>query len=117
MSAIIYFKRPAGEKPVRDWLKAQDNSIKPNIYRKIDDLRNNGLDLLKTQVMDIISGPDHGFYELRNRGLGWRLAVFFDQKIDTFFLLHGWHKDNNYEREIKKARELLHKYLKYGNGV
>jgi hypothetical protein len=69
MSAIIFYKRPDGKKPARDWLNVQDNSIKPNIYRKLDDLKSNGLDLVNTNAMDVISGPDNGFYELRNRGL------------------------------------------------
>ncbi len=62
--------------------------------------------------MDIISGPDKGFYELRNRALGWRIAVYYNQKYDTFVLIHGWHKDNNYKLEIKKARDLLYEYFK-----
>jgi hypothetical protein len=112
MSKTIYYERPNGEKPAREWLCAQDNSVRPNIFRKLDDLRIKGLDLLKTHAMDLISGPDNGFYELRNRALGWRLAIYYNQKYDTFVLLHGWHKDKNYEREIGKARVLLHEYFK-----
>jgi hypothetical protein len=113
MNSIIYYQRPDGSQPARDWINAQDNSIKPNIRRKLEDLRNNGTDLLNTNSMDIISGPDRGFYELRNRALGWRIAVYHNIKYNSFVLLHGWKKDNNYEREIEKARNLLREYLKW----
>ena len=42
MYRLIYYERPDGKKTVHDWLDAQDNSIKPNIYKKLDDLRKNG---------------------------------------------------------------------------
>jgi hypothetical protein len=113
MNKVIYYERPDGEKPARDWISAQDNSIKPNIYRKIEDLKSNGLDLLNTRAMDRISGPDNGFYELRNRALGWRIALYFNMKYQTFVLLYGWHKDNNFKKEIARARDLLHEYLKW----
>jgi hypothetical protein len=112
MYNVIPYTRPDGEQPVREWIDAQDNSIKPNIHRKVDDLRKNGPALLNTNSMDIISGPDNGFYELRNRALGWRIAVYYNLKRDIFVLLHGWHKDKNYKREIQRARDLLHEYLK-----
>ncbi len=112
---VIAYERPDGKQPARDWIVAQDNSIKPNIHRKLDDLRRNGPDILKTKSMDVIAGPDNGFYELRNSALGWRIAVYHNLKYQTFILLHGWHKDNNYEREIQKSRELLHEYLKWEN--
>jgi hypothetical protein len=113
MYKVIPYTRPDGEQPVRDWINAQDNSIRPNIYRKVDDLRKHGLSLLGTNAMDIVSGPDNGFYELRNRALGWRIAVYCNLQSATFILLHGWRKDNNYTREIQRARSLLHEYLKW----
>jgi hypothetical protein len=113
MHKVISYKRPNGEQPVRDWISSQDNGIKPNIYRKVDDLRKNGLSLLGTNIVDKLAGPDNGFYELRNRALGWRIAFYYHIKNDAFILLHGWHKDNNYKREIQRARSLLHEYLKW----
>jgi hypothetical protein len=113
MYKVISYTRPDGEQPVRDWINAQDNSIKPNIRRKVDDLRKHGLSLLGTNAMDVILGQDNGFFELRNRALGWRIAVYYSLKSATFILLHGWHKDNNYKKEIQRARILLHEYLKW----
>lgn len=113
MYQVIPYTRPNGEQPARDWINAQDNSIKPNIRRKLDDLRKYGTDLIKTNAMDVIAGADNGLYELRNRALGWRIAVYHNLKYQTFILLHGWHKDNNYEREIERARYLLHEYLRW----
>jgi hypothetical protein len=115
MYTLRFHTRPDGKQPARAWINAQDNSIKPNIYRKLDDLRIIGLDLLKTNSMDIISGTDKGLYELRNRSLGWRIAVYHDVKNHNFILLHGWHKDNNYAREIQKARGLLIEYFEMEN--
>lgn len=112
MHKVIYFKRLNGDQPAREWIKSQDNRIRPNIYRKIEDLSDQGINLLNTNVLDIIKGPDKGLYELRNRGLGWRLAVYYHQKYDTFVILHGWRKDNSYKKEIGKARSLLHEYIK-----
>jgi hypothetical protein len=67
---IAYYKKLNGDRPARDWVLDQDSSIRANIYRKLDDLREEGTNLLHTKALDIITGPDNGFYELRNSGKG-----------------------------------------------
>jgi len=108
---IVYYRRQDGSEPAREWIKSRDNSIRPNIYRKLADLADEGLNLLNTNILDVIEGPDKGLYELRNRGLGWRLAVYHDHAAGVFVVLHGWHKDKNFRLEIGKARSVLHEYL------
>ena len=116
MPAISYYKRPDGSEPAREWIKAEDNSIRPDIYDRIGRLEREGLQRLGTNMLDVIRGGDKGLYELRNRTLKWRLAFYHDLTCDTFVLLCGWRKTkDSKKREIQraynKARSLLHEYL------
>jgi hypothetical protein len=115
MYNIIYFKHVNGKEPARDWIKSRDGSIRPNIYRKIEDLKKEGLNLLGTNSLDTISGDDADFYELRNITLNWRIGFYYNREYKSFVLLHGWRHDENHEsehqREIEKARKYLHEYL------
>jgi hypothetical protein len=120
---IKYFTRPDGEQPARKWIKSRDGSIRPNIYKKLGILETEGLARLGTNFLDVISGPDRNFYELRNTSLNWRIGFYYNEKQKTFWLLHGWSHDENHkeehQKEIEKARGYLHEYLameKLNNG-
>jgi hypothetical protein len=110
--SIEYYKRPDGSEPAREWIKAQDNSIRPDINAKIKVLEENGLRLVGTRSLDIIAGEDHGFFELRNITFNWRIGFYHDRERDVFVFLHGWKHTKKYKKEIEKARELLHEYLR-----
>lgn len=112
MFRIIYYQRKNGREPAREWIRAQDGSIRPDINARIADLSENGLGLLGTKSLSIIEGDDNGFYELRNRTLNWRLGIYHDLKRDAFVLLHGWRHTKKLQSEILKAREFLHDYLR-----
>jgi hypothetical protein len=119
MYNIIYFKRNNGYEPARAWIEKRDNSIKPNIYKKIDMLNKYGPEIFDTKSIDSISGCDSDFYELKNRRLNWRLGFYYNRINNAFVLLHGWkHYDNHeeeHQREIEKARQYLHEYLESEN--
>jgi len=113
---VVYYFRPNGRWPVAAWRDGQPRDIKANIDAKIRKLAENGLNLLRTNMLDNISGDDDDLYELRNLKLKWRIAVYFDRRIDTFVLLHGWRKQKPVQkRDIKQARRLLHEYLTWRN--
>jgi hypothetical protein len=112
---VIYYVRPNGRIPIKEWRDAQPFNIRANIDAKVRKLAENGLVLLGTAMLDNISGSDEDLYELRNVTLKWRIAVYFDRPINTFVLLHGWRKQQRMqERDIVQARRFLHEYLSGG---
>lgn len=79
---------------------------------KIRKLAENGLELLKTDMLDRIAGDDKDLYELRGIKLKWRVAVYFDRPVEAFVLLNGWRKQRRKQTgDIRRARYLLHEYL------
>ena len=110
-----YYKRPNGKEPAREWYKSRDGSIRQNIFKRLEVLKEEGLNLVKSHALYPIYGGDKVFYEFRNSTLNWRIGVYYDENINTFILLHGWSHDENHEiehqKELDKARNLLHEYL------
>ena len=115
MYKVDYYRRPNRRMPADEWIKDQDKPIRVSIYGKITDLSNEGLNLLGTNTLRVIQGPDNGLYELRNVSLNWRIGVYHDKRYNSFVLLYGWRHDKNHkqelEGEIEKARQYLHEYL------
>ncbi len=108
---VIYYTRPSGRQPVAEWRDEQPKDVKANIDAKIGKLAGHGLVLLGTEMLDKLSG-DSDLYELRNVGLGWRIAVYFDRAINTFVLLYGFKKQKQVQQQdIEQARRLLYEYL------
>ena len=70
-------------------------------------LRENGLDLLDTNMMDHIEDQ---IFELRPGG--YRVLCFYDQAVETFVLLNGFRKETRRtpESEKEEARMLVIEY-------
>jgi len=108
---VLYYTRPSGRQPVAKWRDQQSKLVRADVDAKRRKLAERGLGLLKTEMLDKLSG-DSDFYELRNVGLGWRIAVYFDRAINTFVLLHGFRKQKRVQQQdIEQARRLLYDYL------
>lgn len=108
---VIYYTKPSGRQPVAKWRDKQSKRVRADIDGKRGKLAERGLSLLKTEMLDKLSGAS-GFYELRNVSLGWRIALYFDRDINTFVLLHGFRKQKQVQQQdIKQARRLLYDYL------
>ena len=123
MRKIEYYRRTTGREPARDWVNSKINaSIRPSFYDRQSQLETENIqDLLDRNVLELIKGkgrktpPIHGFYELKHKTYKWRMAVYHDQKRNTFILLHGWRKEShNQDAEIDKARTLLLEYMQGG---
>ena len=108
---VIYYTRPSGRQPVAKWRDKRSKRVRADIDAKRGKLAERGLGLLKTEMLDKLSG-DSDFYELRNVGLGWRIAVYFDRAINTFVLLYGFKKQKQVQQQdIEQARRLLYDYI------
>ncbi len=89
-------------------------NIRADIDAKVRKLRENGVDVLINTAMVVWLGPKE-FYELRNRGLGWRIAFYFDRGTNTFVLLCGFKKKKDLQpSDIQQARRYLDEYLNRG---
>jgi hypothetical protein len=111
MKALVYFERFNGEKPFCKWLHQQDQSIRPSVFKKLEIIKREGLNLLGTNSLQPISGQEQHFYELRNVTLNWRIGLYYESKSEIFVLLHGWRHDKIFHKEIERARHYLHEYL------
>ncbi len=116
MYKVVYYVRPDGTAPVRDWIAKQDNSIRPKIRAKIEWLKEHGPEIEGTKSFEYIPGPDDGLWELRDVGWGWRIITYHDLKVGRFILLHGFRKKNKKEQQadFTIARKLLHEYQELG---
>lgn len=119
----IYYTRPNGRQPAREWVESQDNSIRPSIDARIQRLRDEGLLLVENGMLVPIREKRGkkkfipGFYELKNRTKKWRIAVYHDLKKNSFVLIHGWRKlKESEEQEIERARRLLNEYKSIEEG-
>ncbi len=118
----VYYTRPNGHQPAREWVENQDNSIRPSIDARIQKLKDEGLLLLENEMLVPIRERPGGrvipdFYELRHIGKKWRLATYYNRKKNTFVLISGWRKlQPIQERDVKKALTLLEEYLSIEGG-
>jgi putative component of toxin-antitoxin plasmid stabilization module len=111
MYQYIYYTRNNGRQPAVIFRDKQPVNIRADIDAKVRKLRENGVDVLINTAMVDWLGPK-ALYELRNRELGWRIAFYFDNEINTFVLLCGWKKQRNLQpSDIEKARRYLTEYL------
>ena len=53
---VIYYARPNGRQPAREWINEQDNSIRPSIDVRIEKLRMEGLILKDTKMLVRVKG-------------------------------------------------------------
>lgn len=112
MYAYEYYTRRQGEQPLRDWIAALPKSEKAVIFAKIQKLCEEGLKLLRTNMLTAIEGYSTDFYELRGGKL--RIGVYFDRSKNMFILLHGWRKTRQRQpRDIDEAFSKLRDYLLY----
>ena len=118
----IYYTRPNGRQPAREWSEEQDNSIRPSIDARRDRLRKEGLFLLENKMLVPIRERPGGrivpdFYELRHIGKKWRLAIYYDRKKNIFVLISGWRKlEQVQEPDVQRALTLLEEYLSTEGG-
>ena len=117
MYRLCYYVRPNGRCPCKEWREEQDQSIKPSIDARIEQLRRDGPKMLNTEMMVRITrrrARDHfaGFYELRHKGKKWRIAVYYSGETQTIVLLSGWRKSQRLQKDdVENARMLLREYL------
>ncbi len=115
MWPVEYYTTARGRQPVAEWRDGLDKQNKAKIDARIQKLREYGLTLLGTDILERISGSDPDFYELK--GGQCRIATYHDKRGKTFVLLHGFLKKRRREREhIERARHLLHEYLSAQGG-
>ena len=114
---VIYYTRPNGRQPARDWVESQDNSIRPSIDVRIQRLRDEGLLLIENKMLVPIRERPGGrivpnFYELRHISKKWRIATYHDRKKDIFVLISGWRKSQPIQqRYVDRALRSLEEYL------
>lgn len=111
MYNYIYYTRHNGRQPAVKFRDRQPKNVKADIDAKVNKLREKGVDvLINTNMVDWLGTK--GLYELRNRGLGWRIAFYFDRDIDTFVLLCGFKKQRDLQpSDVEQARRYLTEYL------
>jgi len=111
MYQYIYYTKNSGRQPAVKFRDRQPKNIKADIDAKVRKLKENGVDvLINTAMVSWLGTKD--LYELRNRGLGWRVAFYFDRGINTFVLLCGFKKQSNLQpSDIDQARRYLKEYL------
>jgi len=79
------------------------------LYSKLRMLEAEGLKLLGTKILRQIVGQPH-LYEVRYSS--YRIITYFDERMDTFFLLNGFQKQRmNERREVLRGIELKNEYL------
>lgn len=124
MWQVIYYTRPNGRKPAREWIEDQDNSIRPSIDARIERLKTEGLLLTENKMLVPIREKQRkkkriapGFYELKDLGKKWRIATYHDLRRDIFVLISGWRKSRqSQERDVQRAIRLLDEYLSTRGG-
>jgi phage-related protein len=116
MYKVVYYIRPDGTAPVRDWIAGLDNTIHPSIRAKIERLKEHGPKLKGTNSFEYIPGPDNELWELRDVGWGWRIVTYHDLNAGKFVLLHGFRKkkQKKQQADFTLARKLLHEYQELG---
>ena len=118
----IYYTRPNGRQPAKEWIEEQDNSIKPSIDAWRDRLKKEGLFLLENKMLVPIRESPGGrvvpdFYELRHISKKWRLAIYHDRNKNIFVLISGWRKlEQVQEPDVQRALTLLEEYLSTEGG-
>ena len=119
---VNYYTKPNGRKPAKEWIDAQDNSIKPSIDARIEKLRMEGLLLIENGMLVPIRERPGGrvvpnFYELKHNGKKWRIATYHDLKKHIFLLISGWRKSRQIqEPDVQRALRLLNEYLSTEGG-
>lgn len=120
---VEYYVRRNGSTPATEWIEAQDNSIKPSIYARIQMLVTHGLLLAQNQILKPMRERPGGkivpdYYELRHVGTKWRLATYHDRNRNTFVLMCGWRKVRAIqESDVQRALTLLKEYLSVEGGM
>lgn len=111
-----------GRKQADEWINDPKNaSFEPSILARIKDLTDRGPDLSPSKLVPIEPrGKEkeriHGFYELKHRDLGWRIAVYYDQDYKCFFMLNGFRKGEQ-TKGIRRAYKLVREYLSRRNEI
>ena len=112
MPEVIDYRDADGYSPYQEFLQSVARSgnrkAAGNIDRATYALRQQGLALLNTSLMDNI---EDGIFELRPGA--YRILCFYDRPQDTFVFLCGFRKrtQRTPEREKARARTLVRRYL------
>ena len=116
MRHCIYYTRPNGRKPAKEWIEVQDSRIQASIDDMKGKLKSEDIDVLvaNRMLVPIRENPGGrvvpGFYELKK--YGWRVAVYYDKKRDSFVMMCGWLKKKDLQKsDVDKAITLLQEYL------
>ena len=113
---LKFFTDDRGRKQAEEWIEDSSNaSIKPSIQARITDLSNRGPLLNKQKLPQIEpKGKEkekiHGFYELKHRREGWRIAVYHDLDENCIYLLNGFRKSQQ-SSGITRAYKLVRQHL------
>jgi len=91
------------------WLNSLGKKPEAILRAKMRMLEAEGLNLLNTNVLKPIVGQS-SLYEIKYSR--YRIITFFDMRIRTFILLHGFVKQQmNERREIQRGIQLKEEYL------
>jgi len=112
MSKVIFYTRPNGRQPVMSFYDEQSRAVQSDIDIKMKRLEMYGLDTLIKSPLVRFLGPK-ALYELRNRGLGWRIA-FYHYETGDYVMLCGWKKQKDLQlADVEQARALAREYQDY----
>jgi phage-related protein len=108
--AYEYYKTRQNEQPLRDWINTLPVNERATIRQKIQKLAEEGLKLLRTNMLKPIEDYGNDFYELIGGQL--RIGIYLDRSKNTFILLHGWRKQRKRQpKDIDRAFSRLKDYL------
>jgi len=115
MCQCIYYTKNNGHSPAATFRDKRPKNIKADIDAKVRKLQEYGVNKLINTAMVSWLGPKD-LYELRNRGLGWRIAFYFDHENYVYVLLCGFKKQKDLQSsDIQQARRYLKDYLSRRN--
>jgi hypothetical protein len=115
---VEYYIRPTGRCPIKKWIdQLVDYALEASVRKRIELLETEDPELLVDDgiLVPVISKSKKiknipGFYELKDRGKKWRIAVYHDLEKGVFVLLHGWRRSEDTDNELAIARTLLDEY-------
>ena len=103
---VELFEATRGEKPVEEFIKLQNSSVRAKLTHEIELLEIHGSMLGMPQSKRL----EAGLYELRIRGKDG-LRIFYCFKFKTIYLLHGFKKKTQQipikEMEIARQRKIV----------
>lgn len=118
MYEVIPYIRANRTEPYFEWLNGQEVVVRASVEAKVAYLRLYGMELAKVYALEPLKPlrKKHkhisGLYELKQRGMGWRIGVYHDRARSVFLLLNGWKKQRRrHFADVEKAFELAKEYI------